>query len=113
MARPVKWRRICHVPKNNEFGPLTDKSSSNGIVKMTVDEYETIRLIDCEGLNQEECATRMNIARTTVQGIYNNARKKLADSIINSKILIIEGGNYEICNGRSLVCDHRYCEDED
>jgi predicted DNA-binding protein (UPF0251 family) len=35
---------------------------------------ETIRLIDLEGLNQEACSVRMNVA-TTVQMIYNDARK--------------------------------------
>lgn len=66
---------------------------------MEVDEYETIRLIDLEGLTQEECSEQMNIARTTVQRIYSEARKKLADSLVNGKALRIEGGDYEICKG--------------
>jgi predicted DNA-binding protein (UPF0251 family) len=52
---------------------------------MTIDEYETIRLIDLEKLTQEECATQMNISRTTVQGIYDVARKKIAESLVNGK----------------------------
>jgi len=71
---------------------------------MTVDEYETIRLIDSEGFTQEECAKQMNIARSTVQGIYGAARKKLAESLINGKMLLIEGGEYRLCEGIGKGC---------
>jgi predicted DNA-binding protein (UPF0251 family) len=74
------------------------------IVTMTVDEYETIRLIDLEGFTQEECAKQMNVARTTVQGIYDNARKKLADSLVHGKVLLIEGGEYILCDGLEETC---------
>ncbi len=65
---------------------------------MSVDEYETIRLIDLEGYNQEECAKQMNVARTTVQGIYARARVKIAKSLVNGKALVINGGNYQLCD---------------
>ena len=65
---------------------------------MTVEEYETIRLIDLEGLTQEECAESMNVAQTTVQRIYNDARRKLAHSLVNGAVLKIEGGNYKLCD---------------
>ena len=69
------------------------------IRRMTVDEYETIRLIDLEGCTQEECAKRMHVARSTVQMIYNEARRKTADCLVNGKPLIIAGGNYRLCDG--------------
>ncbi len=65
---------------------------------MTIEEYEAIRLIDLEGLTQEECAESMDVARTTVQRIYNDARKKLARSLVNAEILKIEGGAYKLCD---------------
>ena len=104
MPRPLKWRKVCSLPESNRFGPLDIKVSEDNSVTMTVDEYETIRLIDLEGFNQEECAAQMNVARTTVQGIYINARKKLAESLINGKVLFIEGGEYRLCDGAGIEC---------
>ena len=70
------------MPKNNLFGPPGMHSNMDNAVRMTVDEFETIRLIDYEGLMQEECADRMGVARTTVQGIYSVARKKISTSLV-------------------------------
>lgn len=104
MARPRKWRKVCCLPDSNKFGPLDSHVGTNDYVIMTVDEYETIRLIDLEGFTQEECAKNMNVARTTVQGIYIEARRKLAQSLVNGKILLIEGGEYQLCEGAG--CGH-------
>ncbi len=104
MARPVKRRKVCRLPESNRFGPLGSASDDEDHINMQVDEYETIRLIDLEGLTQEECAARMNIARTTVQGIYMRARKKLAEALINCKVLVIRGGKYQLCNGHGQRC---------
>jgi predicted DNA-binding protein (UPF0251 family) len=109
MPRPVKWRKVCCLPENNRFGPLNATVDSGYVIRMTVDEYETIRLIDLEGFTQEECAGRMDIARTTVQGIYNEARKKLADSLVNGRALWIEGGEYKICDGDGRACGGGGC----
>lgn len=109
MPRPMKWRKVCCLPESNKFGPLGASIEEENFIKMTVDEYETIRLIDLENLTQEECAGQMNIARTTVQGIYNAARKKLAQSLVKGRVLFIEGGEYRLCDGRGNGCGHGVC----
>ena len=95
MARPRKYRSVCCLPESNLFGPLNIKDKGSEAVIMTVEEYEAIRLIDFEGLTQEECSERMNVARTTVQRIYSDARKKISESIVNGTRLKIEGGDYK------------------
>ncbi|MBR5517250.1 MAG: DUF134 domain-containing protein [Firmicutes bacterium] len=109
MPRPRKCRKVCCIPKTTEFAPI-DCSNNGEIVVMTVDEYEAIRLIDMENFSQEECSTYMHVARTTVQQIYNNARKKLAIAIVNGYTLKIEGGDYKVCSGEEKVCKCGGCE---
>lgn len=102
MPRPVKGRRVCCLPESTVFGPKGPVNKDE-IITMTVDEYETIRLIDLENMTQEECAARMNVARTTVQRIYMNARRKLATSLVEGVFLKIEGGDYELCTEDEFV----------
>ena len=81
MPRPCKRRRICALPENRSFAPVNGNVESceeKEKIIMTLDEYEAVRLIDLEGLSQEECAGRMEVARTTAQAVYNSARTKLA-----------------------------------
>ena len=72
--------------------------STTECVQMTLDEYEAIRLMDLENLQQEQAAAQMGVARTTVQLIYNNARRKLADCLVNGKRLVIEGAMLRCAN---------------
>lgn len=98
MPRPRKCRKVCSLPERNVFVPLNSSIFESEVIIMTVEEYETIRLIDYDGLSQEECAERMNVARTTIQRIYNDARKKLSSFLIEGCVLKIEGGDYQLCN---------------
>lgn len=104
MSRPVIRRKVCCMPKSKKFGPLDVSTDEDNRTTMTIDEYETIRLIDLEGFMQQECAQQMGIARTTVQRIYNDARKKIAYALVNGTPLFIEGGTYRICAGREKSC---------
>lgn len=106
MARPRKCRAVCHFPQTLSFAPAETGDKKEPVI-LCVDEYEVIRLIDREGLSQEECGEKMQIARTTVQQIYASARKKLARMLVDGLPLRIEGGDYRLCNGTSR--NHR-CE---
>lgn len=103
MPRKVKCRKVCHYPQTLEFLPQNNNAEQEPIV-LTVDEYEAIRLIDRRSMSQEQCAAFMQIARTTVQRIYETARKKLADFVVEGRPLRIEGGDFRLCNGSSTGC---------
>ncbi len=67
-------------------------------VVLSLDEFEALRLADYEGLYQEAAALRMGISRQTFGRIVENARQKVADALINGKVLRVEGGNTVIQN---------------
>ena len=76
-------RIVCKKPDVKVFIPQQNDNSE--MLIMTVDEYESIRLIDLEGFSQEECANKLGVARTTAQLIYNNARGKIAKALVLGK----------------------------
>lgn len=102
MARPYKARRVCQEPSVSGFGPLNQKADSR--IELSLEEYESIRLIDLLACTQEECAGQMGVARTTVQAVYDSARRKIADCLVNGRQLDIRGGNYLICPEARACC---------
>lgn len=112
MPRPVRVRRVCEEPKYTRFVPTgADKIDAQ---VLTIEEYEVIRHVDYQKMTHEECARQMAISRTTVTEIYEMARFKIADSLINGKTLCIEGGNYRVCEGHEC-CNAKGnpCSNED
>lgn len=97
MARPRRCRRVCAEPACQGFSPRGAESPST--VVLTVDEYEAVRLVDYEKRTHEQCAAQMEISRTTVTEIYERARFKISDSLVNGKALAISGGDYRVCRG--------------
>lgn len=94
MTRRPRCRFISQYPDHWGFSP--DDPSSDETIIMSLDEFETIRLIDKEGMTQEEASVKMGVARTTVTSIYESARKKIADSLVDGKRLQISGGAYQL-----------------
>lgn len=112
MARPTKWRKIENMPAIPYFIP-SDKDVAEvpeNILKL--EELEAVRLKDLEGLEQSECAEKMEVSRPTFQRILLSAREKITDSLVNGKIIHIEGGNFtqNICPVRCLDCGKEWME---
>jgi len=110
MARPRLCRRIFSEPNVTYFKPRGIPLSDLEESILTLDEFEAVRLKDLEGLEQEECAKKMNISQPTFHRLVLSARKKIADGIINGKAIKIEGGNFKVI-GRGF-CHRRGSQDE-
>lgn len=110
MARPVRCRKICFEPKFDSFAPCGAGGAER--ILLTVDEFEAVRLIDYEKRTHEQCARQMGVSRTTVTEMYERARTKIADCIVNGKTLCISGGNYALCDGSAKEYCGKNCSRE-
>lgn len=107
MARPTRCRRICTEPAYDRFVPGGIEAGDQVI--LTLDEYEAVRLIDLEKYTHAQCAKQMDISRTTATELYESARYKIADCIVNGKALSISGGHYRFCDGKAALCCGKSC----
>lgn len=90
MPRKKCFRHISGSPDITCFKPAGIPMRNMEQVQLSLDEFETIRLADFEGLYQDQAAIKMQISRQTFGRIITEAHKKIADALINGKAIIIE-----------------------
>ncbi|MCH3965961.1 MAG: DUF134 domain-containing protein [Clostridium sp.] len=110
MPRPTKFRRVEFFPEDTYFVPWGKPRCKIEEMVLKVEELEAMRLKDIEGLNQEECAKKMQVSRQTFQNIIDNARKKVAVALTEGNAIRINGGNYKatFCKFKCLNCGNVY-----
>ncbi len=86
------------MPHTKAFGPFDREPK--GTIEMKVEEVEAVRLVDMEGLSQEEAAAVMGISKKSFWLDLKSAREKLASALIEGKVIRIRGGSYVIRGGR-------------
>lgn len=95
MPRPPKCRFVSAEPRAVLFKPAGIPARELEQTILPLDGFEAIRLVDQEGLEQEEAARRLGVSRPTVTRILRRARRCVADAIVNGRTLLIEGGPVE------------------
>ena len=95
MPRPKQDRKISIPPLMQGFKPFGIPRRMLSSVSLLYDEYEAIRLLDYEGMNQDQAAVQMNVSRPTLTRIYEKARKTIAQALVEGKMIMIEGGNVQ------------------
>jgi predicted DNA-binding protein (UPF0251 family) len=96
VPRPKKCRWVCREPTVTFFKPRGIPLMVLDRVSLAVEEFESVRLKDLEGLDQEKAAATMNVSQPTFHRILESAHKKIADALVRGKAIKIEGGEYVI-----------------
>lgn len=59
-------------------------------IQLEAEELEVLRLVDLEGLSQEEAGIRMGVSRGTIWRILERARKKIAQALTEGRRINIQ-----------------------
>ena len=115
MPKPKKDRQVLYPPTVVFFKPQGIPLVQLQQVVLNVDEYEAIRLVDYEGLDQEKAAKKLGISRATCARIVEDAHKKIAEAITQGKAIRIEGGSFVLLKNlmRCRDCDQLWETVED
>jgi predicted DNA-binding protein (UPF0251 family) len=89
-GRKRKSRNIDADHSDLSFKPCGVRKDTLENVVIYEDEMEAIRLADLESLYQQDCADKMAISRTTFSRLVESARRKVADALLNKKVLTVE-----------------------
>ena len=94
-GRPKKYRIVRLDPKISQFSPR-GRAGRPDETDLNMDEFEAIRLADFLGVRQKEAAESMHISQQTFSRILKKAHRRIADCLVNGKIIKIQGGYYVI-----------------
>ena len=107
--RPKRNRKLSEPPIVTGFIPRDGDFNIQDAVLLHMEEYESIKLADYEGLTQLEASKRLGVSRPTFTRIYDAARKKVAKAFVENKCISVEGGdvsftdNWYYCNHCNTV----------
>lgn len=87
--RPRLYRKIRFNPRTTYFKPRGIPMRDLDVVVLTMEEAESLRLKNIEGLDQVECAKKMGTSQSTFQRILTSAYKKVSEAIIKGKAIEI------------------------
>ena len=99
MPRPAKPKLVQESPKSAYFKPRGVPINELEEIVLKIEELEALRLVDLEGMYQEDAAREMGVSRQTIQRMLAEARTKVIDALFAGKALRIEGGSYILQEG--------------
>lgn len=93
MGRPKIPRTICGAPANSCFKPNGIPMNKIEQVPLQDDEFEALRLVDLQGMQQQIAAVEMGVSRQTLANLVKAARLKVVDCLVNGKALMMQPNN--------------------
>lgn len=94
-GRPKKVRFIQKMPSVRQFSPRGKPGRPEEVI-LPMDEFEALKLSDFQMFSQSDGAAAMKLSRASFGRSLRAARKKIADALVNGKIIKIQMGDAQI-----------------
>ncbi len=104
MPRRRRLRKVVAPPAFKGFKPYGAALESKEPVELPYEEYEAIKLADYKHMNHAEAAELMGVSRPTFARIYDSARKKIAQALVEAREIKTVYGNAQL-DGSWYVCN--------
>ena len=107
-------RKIIAPPIFKGYKPYGCPKKKKEVIELLFEEYEAIKLADYDCMHQIDGAKIMGISRPTFARIYETARKKIAQALVEGKEIKAVIGNavlethWSHCNN----CNKRFSDEE-
>ncbi len=114
MPRQRQKRKITRPPGFNGYRPYGSVERKKEAVELLFEEIEAIRLADYEFMSHHEACRYMGISRATFARIYENARRKVAKALVETKEIKTSMGDillekyWYVCND----CNERFTKEK-
>ncbi|VAX35399.1 hypothetical protein MNBD_UNCLBAC01-823 [hydrothermal vent metagenome] len=94
-GRQKKIRYIQKMPQIVQFSPR-GKPGRPDEIELQIDQFEAIKLADYQGYSQIEGAEAMGLSRPSFGRILREARKIIANALVNGKVIRIRMGDAQV-----------------
>lgn len=88
LPKPVN---LGNIPSATSFTPTSPRSLQPVFIEFA--EVEAFRLVDMEGLSQQEAGQRMNISRGTIWRLVQSARRKASQALSEGRPIHVVASN--------------------
>lgn len=104
MPRRKRLRKVVAPPGFKGYKPYGNSQKKKSFVELLYEEYEAIKLADYDLLNHLEASRLMGVSRPTFARIYESARRKLANALVETKEIRSVFGNARL-EGTWYICE--------
>lgn len=93
MPRRRKSRKIVAPPNFKGYKPYGNHGRPGDAVELLYEEYEALKLADYDGMHHLDASKLMGVSRPTFARIYETARRKIAQALVEAKEIRTKYGN--------------------